>query len=234
MLVALLALFISIGGTAVATQHYLIAPAAQLKPRVTAHLRGPKGKTGPKGPTGPAGQEGPEGATGATGAEGEGGDEGTAGPAGPSGATGEQGVTGATGPTGAAGATGATGPQGPQGPGASTFTTALTQDAEAPPLAKLSNGITVTGFCAGSHQVDLAIAASSPSSLQVSGTSSQDGSLSSVDEDNTATTVTASGSTSADLDVIARDSSVGSLARIDVHGQFGSPCTFWGMIVPSG
>jgi len=39
----------------------------------------------------------------------------------------------------------------------------------------------------------------------------------------------------ADMNVIARDSTAGgTFARIDAHGTFGSPCTFWGMITPSG
>jgi hypothetical protein len=47
------------------------------------------------------------------------------------------------------------------------------------------------------------------------------------------------GTTSVDIDAIARDSSLGGkFARIDVHGQFlssppGTPCDFWGMVTPA-
>jgi hypothetical protein len=37
-----------------------------------------------------------------------------------------------------------------------------------------------------------------------------------------------------DLDIIARDTNVGTFDRIDVHGSFGVPCTYRGMIIPSG
>ena len=34
-------------------------------------------------------------------------------------------------------------------------------------------------------------------------------------------------------DVIARDASGGGFYRLDLHGEFGLPCEYWGMITPS-
>jgi hypothetical protein len=94
----------------------------------------------------------------------------------------------------------------------------------------------VTGSCSGSlKKVFLNIATVSHAEHeQMSGTFSQDGALASIDHNNATAGESLTGSASADFDVVARDSTVGKFARIDVHGQFGSPCTFWGMIIPSG
>jgi hypothetical protein len=136
---ALLALFIALGGTSVAAKNALLPRNSVASPQVVngsllkADLakktikalkgnRGPQGATGPRGPRGAdstvPGPQGPPGAKGATGARG---------PAGPQGATGAQGpagpnstIPGPRGPTGAKGATGARGPTGAQGnPGTS-------------------------------------------------------------------------------------------------------------------
>jgi hypothetical protein len=61
MLVALLALFISLGGTGLAASHYLITSTKQIKPSVRAALHGSRG---PQGPIGPVGPSGPRGTTG--------------------------------------------------------------------------------------------------------------------------------------------------------------------------
>jgi Collagen triple helix repeat (20 copies) len=129
MLVAFIALVVSLGGTSYAA---LSLPAASVgskelkknsvsSPKVKAGslllsdfrssqralLQGPRGQAsaGPQGPAGPAGPGGPAGPPG---------------PPGPTGATGPVGVSGPTGPTGATGAVGVTGPTGPSGP-ADTF-----------------------------------------------------------------------------------------------------------------
>jgi Collagen triple helix repeat (20 copies) len=91
MVVALMALFLAMSGSAIAAKHYLLTSTKQISPKVLSALKGKNGSAGPAGATGGAG---PTGAIGATGA------------------------TGATGPTGAIGATGATGATGPAGPGA--------------------------------------------------------------------------------------------------------------------
>jgi hypothetical protein len=59
---ATLALVFSMGGGALAAQHYLITKANQISPIVRAQLRGTKGQQGPQGTGGPAGPQGPPGA----------------------------------------------------------------------------------------------------------------------------------------------------------------------------
>jgi hypothetical protein len=92
--IACLALFFALGGTAIAAQRYLITSVSQIKPSVLAKLRGDAGAQGPSGPVGPAG---PAGLTG---------------PAGPTGLTGPQGPAGALGRQGEVGERGAEGPAG--------------------------------------------------------------------------------------------------------------------------
>jgi collagen type II alpha len=76
MVVASLALFVSLTGTSIAASHYLITSTKQIKPSVRAALRGARGKTGAQGPQGaqgsqgirgPEGVQGPKGDTGSTG-----------------------------------------------------------------------------------------------------------------------------------------------------------------------
>jgi hypothetical protein len=151
------------------------------------------------------------------------------------GRNGRNGNNGRNGANGINGANGARGETGPAGSGATTFTTTVPQGTTAT-LATLGNGVVVSGVCNGGlKNVQLRLASASEFHLQASGTAAGDGTLQSVDIDNGVTeTSTSGGATSADFDVLARDSTVGKFARIDVHGQFGSTCTFWGMIIPSG
>lgn len=62
--IALLALFFALGGTAIAAKHYLITSASQIKPSVLKKLHGAQGSVGPQGTPGPAGPQGPAGAPG--------------------------------------------------------------------------------------------------------------------------------------------------------------------------
>lgn len=82
--VAAVALFVALAGSAAAAGHYLITSTAQIKPSVLKQL---KGKAGPHGPQGQAGPEGPAGAPGA------------AGPAGPGGPSNLSAITTVIGPT---------------------------------------------------------------------------------------------------------------------------------------
>ena len=118
--IAGLALFFALGGSAYAAKKYLITSTSQIKPSVLAQLKGRAGANGAQGPAGPAG------------AAGAGGPQGSAGPQGPAGNAGGQGVKGETGAAGSAGTTGKEGPRGtagstgPQGPtGESGFTSVL-------------------------------------------------------------------------------------------------------------
>jgi hypothetical protein len=87
--VATLALFLAMGGSAVAASHYLITSPKQIKPGAIAlgNLSA-KAQRSLRGAAGRAGSVGPAGTTGA------------AGPAGPAGAAGANGPTGETGPRG--------------------------------------------------------------------------------------------------------------------------------------
>jgi hypothetical protein len=67
LVVAMLALFVAMGGSAVAAHHFLITSPHQIKPSVLRALKGAKGPAGAAGPAGPAGPQGPSGATGAQG-----------------------------------------------------------------------------------------------------------------------------------------------------------------------
>ncbi len=78
-LLAALALFVSLGGTALAAGHYLISSTSQIKPSVLRQLHGATGASGATGVQGPAG------APGATGSQGPAGPTGPEGPQGPPG-----------------------------------------------------------------------------------------------------------------------------------------------------
>jgi hypothetical protein len=71
VVVAILALFFALGGTAIAAHHYLITSKSQIKPSVLKELLGKSGASGPAGPQGPAGATGPQGSSGERGLRGE-------------------------------------------------------------------------------------------------------------------------------------------------------------------
>jgi hypothetical protein len=67
VLVAAVALFVALGGTAVAARHFLITSTRQIKPSVLRELKGvtgPSGRTGASGPQGASGAPGPPGPAG--------------------------------------------------------------------------------------------------------------------------------------------------------------------------
>jgi hypothetical protein len=80
IIIASLALFFALGGTAIAAKRYLITSTSQIKPSVLAKLKGKAGKQGPAGATGATGAQGSAGAPGAAGAQGLVGPEGPQGP----------------------------------------------------------------------------------------------------------------------------------------------------------
>jgi Collagen triple helix repeat (20 copies) len=84
-LIAALALFFTLGGTAIAAKHYLITSTSQIKPSVLATLHGARGANGANGAQGPKGETGVPGAPGSAGAQGPKGETGAPGPAGPPG-----------------------------------------------------------------------------------------------------------------------------------------------------
>lgn len=71
MIVALIALFVALGGTAIAARHYLLTSTSQIKPSVLSQLRGQRGPAGPTGPEGPESRRiGPQGFQGERGPQG--------------------------------------------------------------------------------------------------------------------------------------------------------------------
>jgi hypothetical protein len=68
--IAGLALFIALGGTAIAAHHYIITKTSQIKPDVLTTLKGNRGKAGVAGPEGIQGKEGAPGKEGVPGKEG--------------------------------------------------------------------------------------------------------------------------------------------------------------------
>jgi hypothetical protein len=109
MVVAVIALVVALGGTALATGGFTSKQKKEIE-KIAKKFAGKPGAVGPQGPAGAPGANGTAGAVGAQGATG------LQGPTGPQGATGPKGATGATGPEGEAGATGASGATGPAGP----------------------------------------------------------------------------------------------------------------------
>jgi hypothetical protein len=70
-IVAWVALFVAMGGTSIATTHYLINSTKQINPKVLHKLTGKTGRAGPQGPAGGQGPAGPQGPAGAQGSKGE-------------------------------------------------------------------------------------------------------------------------------------------------------------------
>jgi hypothetical protein len=62
--IAVLALFVGLGGTAIAARHYRITSTRQIKPSVLRHLHGVRGPQGPAGAQGPQGPQGAQGVAG--------------------------------------------------------------------------------------------------------------------------------------------------------------------------
>jgi hypothetical protein len=153
---------------------------------------------------------------------------------GPQGARGPAGANGTNGATGQQGTEGLQGKEGPQGPGATSFSTTLPQGNSNATLITLGNGLKVGGTCTnGPANVAVVVeTVGLTSTLQASGTGTNTGGVFMADA-NLEPVVGANDTKRVDLDVIARDSNIGKFVRIDVHGEFGVPCTYWGMVTPS-
>ena len=63
---AVVAVFLALGGTAIAGSHYIISSTSQIKPSVLRRLHGREGAPGPAGPVGPPGPAGPVALSGIT------------------------------------------------------------------------------------------------------------------------------------------------------------------------
>jgi hypothetical protein len=142
---------------------------------------------------------------------------------------------------------------GPPGSGATTFTTTVAADTDVA-LASLDNGITVTGICnsggGGRVQLEISVTGGATNTLQLSGTTfNADANtglgggnneydsthIHQLEANNDAGAFTTIGAAQTEIDALARNSinAGNKFARIDIHGSVGSPCTFWGMIIPS-
>ncbi len=77
LVIACLALFVALGGSAIAAHKYLITSVNQIAPKVRKSLTGAQGPVGPQGPAGPAGKAGSDGKPGAAGKDGTNGTNGT-------------------------------------------------------------------------------------------------------------------------------------------------------------
>jgi hypothetical protein len=91
VVIAVIALVMALGGSAVAASRYIITSTSQIKPSVLRSLRAGNGATSS---TAIAGPQAPAGATGAQGPVGAAGAQGVPGPTGPAGVQGPQGVPG--------------------------------------------------------------------------------------------------------------------------------------------
>jgi hypothetical protein len=146
------------------------------------------------------------------------GQRGPAGPQGPKGATGAQGPKGATGATG------------PQGPGAMSFNKGgVDADAQDHTLTDI-DGFEVGYKCAGG--IELFLFSHSSADVFASGDMAKNGTLTSVQTASQLISVFGSGT--ANLDVIAWDGSVNTLARVDLGGFYNgsNACNVWGLITP--
>jgi acyl-coenzyme A thioesterase PaaI-like protein len=154
-----------------------------------------------------------------------------AGPTGERGPRGFTGIKGLQGAAGVAGGTGGTGPQGPAGPGASSFDTTVTEEAT---LAAPLNGIAAVAFCnSAKKEVTVSVqTASGKNNLQASGTAAEGTTLTAIDSVG-GFAVNKHSPFTADLDVVAADSTIGKTVRVDIHGEFAEPaCRVWGIAIP--
>jgi hypothetical protein len=152
--------------------------------------------------------------------------------AGPRGATGAPGATGAAGAAGPSGTGGTAGPQGPQGPGARSLDAAFGNDLKTEPV----NGIVLTVGCkaSGKNEVFVELStATGQKTLEMEGTISKPGPL----EETQSTGGVASlrfQATGINMGVVAFDTTIGKPVRFDIRAEFETPtCRAWGTVTPS-
>jgi hypothetical protein len=153
---------------------------------------------------------------------------GSRGPAGPQGATGDPGPMGPQGPQGPQG------PEGPEGPGAISINQGGVAEDSSPTLHLLNQGVNFVDayYWCTSAGVGLEIGAFTDQ-VFASGDRAENGTISSLQETSN-TGISAFGSSTANLDVVAWNGAVGRLSRIDLGGFHGAGgCNVWGVIVPT-
>jgi hypothetical protein len=150
---------------------------------------------------------------------------GSRGPAGPQGSKGDPGPTGPQ---------GAQGPRGPQGPGATSINQGNLPEDSVPTLHLLNIGgnFVDSYYWCTSAGVGLEIAGFD-TAVFASGDRAENGTLTPLQETSNVG-VSAFGSSTADLDVVAWSGVNSHLSRIDLGGFHGSGgCNVWGMIIQS-
>jgi hypothetical protein len=125
------------------------------------------------------------------------------------------------------------GDKGPRGPGATAFAVSKYIGSTDSNLTTIPNGLMVEGICNAGYVALGVKTTSGQLTLQVSGTYTLSGSVSAIRLNEGTSAYSILSSMPVDIDVIARDSSVGGFARIDAHGIYGKPCRFWGMVTPA-
>lgn len=150
---------------------------------------------------------------------------------------GQRGPQGPQGPQGVQGPKGDAGPKGdtgPQGPGAISFIKGDVPADNTNHVVTTIDGLDVFYGCFGTGvQVGLQVH-SGGDTVFASGDKAQNGTLTSLQL--SATAFDATGSSTANLDVIAWAGSVGTISRFDLGGFFngGDACNVWGLITPGG
>ena len=156
----------------------------------------------------------------------------------------QPGPLGRQGAQGNQGSQGAQGDQGTPGPGAATFRATVSAGPGMKTLATLSNGITLMGGCPGTRVFVGVDPTTSGHPTEASGIGYGDegtppATYFPVDHTDAFGGDQISNLGETDFDGLARDSASpdNKFARIDLHGSANGstgPCTFWGMIIPSG
>jgi hypothetical protein len=153
---------------------------------------------------------------------------GSRGPAGP------QGSKGSRGPTGPQGAQGPPGPTGPAGPGAISINQGNVPEDATRTLHLLNQGSNFVDayYWCTSAAVGLELTGYG-GTVFASGDRAQDGTISSLQETSNVG-ISASGSSAANLDVVAWNGAIGRLSRFDLGGfHSAGGCNVWGVIVPT-
>jgi hypothetical protein len=137
----------------------------------------------------------------------------------------------------AAGVTGGAGAQGPQGPGAISFHSTLPAENASGTIATTPKGLKVEGLCfvGGTNVETILITTDESERFQGSGTETRETkTILPVEVNEDSTGAGADSAKAADFDLVARDTRFDKIVHVIAHGTAGKPCTFWGMIIPSG
>jgi hypothetical protein len=123
------------------------------------------------------------------------------------------------------------GPKGDAGPGATSIPiTHLNPNGDERSIL-MSNGVEILFRCTASNQVALLVYSVNGGPVYVSGEKAENGVLSAVNASSSGT-IGASGTATANLDVIATAN--GTWSRLDLGGYNGGAggCNFWGLLIP--